>query len=193
VGSLMAKYLRVVLLMVCATLGTGLSSRGQSDAPGYSKIKGEMKVLSAVIDESMAQTFLPPFGVLEKTKGTYLPGFGVVFALEVNLYPMRAISMFNPRPLTKEEIQKGQKVKRERIGIIKQAVPRLLANHAHELDTLASEESVAVIVHLFQVQEEGEKLPSQIVMEVKKDELEQCWDKKVTYEQFLKQVRIVEY
>jgi hypothetical protein len=193
VGSLMARHLRVVLLMACATMGAVLPSYGQSDVPAYSKIKGEMKVLAAVIDESMAQTFHPPFGVLEKTKGTYLPGFGVVFALEVNLYPIRTLSMFNLKPLTKEEIEKGLKVKRERIGTIKQAVPRLLANHAHELDALASEESVAVIVHLFQVQEEGETLPSQIVMEVKKHELEQCWDKKLTYEQFLKQVRIVEY
>jgi hypothetical protein len=183
----------VTLVAVCATLGTGRPARSQSDTSHSSKFKGEMRVLSAVIDESMAQTFPPPFGVLEKTKGSYLAGFGVVFALEVNLYPLRPPSLFNLKPLTKEEIQKAQKIKLERIGIIKQAVPRLLANHAHELGDLSSDESVAVIVHLFQVQEEEEKLPSQIVVEVKKHDLDQCWDKRLTYEQFVKQVRINEY
>ena len=62
---------------------------GQWPSANFSALKGEMKVFEAVIDGTMAQIFAPPFGLLEKTQGTYLPGFGLAFSLEVNLYPMR--------------------------------------------------------------------------------------------------------
>ena len=73
-----------------------------------SALKNEMKVFEAVIDGTMAQTFAPPFGLLEKTQGTYLPGFGLAFSLEVNLYTLRSPSPFNMTPLSKVEIEKAQ-------------------------------------------------------------------------------------
>src|SRR5208337_2458571 len=110
----------------------------------------EMKVIEAVIDGTMAQTFAPPFGLLEKTQGTYLPGFGLAFSLEVNLYPLRAPNPFNMAPLSKAELEKAEKVKRERIATVKESVPRLLADHAMSLRDLGSADSVAVVVHLFE-------------------------------------------
>jgi len=50
-----------------------------------------------------------------------------------------------------------------------------------------------VVVHHFSVQSGGQDLPSQIVVQVRKRDLEQYWDKKLSYEQYLKQVRIVEF
>jgi hypothetical protein len=182
----------VVILALSAALGLAPHIRGQS-GKDFSKIKGEMKVLSAVIDESVAQTFRPPFGILEKTKGTYLPGFGAVFALEVNLYPTPMPTLFNLKPLTPEGVEKIRKVKLERIETMKQVIPRLLVNHAHELGDLDSGESIVVIIHLFQIQSDSDGLPSQIITEVKKQDLDQSWDKKLTYEQYLKQVRIIAY
>jgi len=87
------------------------SVRAQSPPSNPSALKAEMKVFEAVIDGTMAQTFAPPFGLLEKTKGTYLPGFGLAFSLEVNLYPMRAPNPFNMTRLSKAELDKGQKAK----------------------------------------------------------------------------------
>jgi hypothetical protein len=52
----------------------------QSPPPDLSALKGEMKVFEAVIDGTMGQAFAAPFGLLEKTKGTYLPGFGLAFS-----------------------------------------------------------------------------------------------------------------
>jgi hypothetical protein len=183
----------VGLLALVAILASVIAMFGQSKSPDYGALKGEMKAFSALIDDSMAQTFTPPFGVLEKTKGTYLPGFGVIFALEVNLYPLRSPSLFNLRPLTKQEIEKARKLKLRRIGIIERVIPRLLATHPSELQEVGSSESVAVVTHLFQVDMEQDDMPSQIVFEVKKQDLDQYWDKKLTYDEFLKQVRIVEF
>jgi hypothetical protein len=176
-----------LLLTLARTLGA------QSPAPNLSGLKGEIKVFEAVINETIVQTFAPPFGLLEKAKGTYLSDFGVIFSLEVNLYPVRIPNMFNVRPPTKEEVEKARKAKLERIGIIKQTMPRLLADHVNALREFPSGESVAVIVHLFHFQAEGENLPTQIIIEVKRSDLDLYSDRKLSYEQFLSHVKFSEF
>lgn len=166
---------------------------GQAEGLNAGALKAQMKVLEAVINETLAQTFAPPFGVLEKAKGSYLPDFGVVFSLEVNLYPVRLPNPFDLRPPTKEELEKARRAKIERIEIIKQTVPRLLADHASTLRELPANDSIAVVVHLFYAQVEGDNLPSQIVMEVRKSDLEQYWDKKLAFKDFRGKVRTLEF
>lgn len=165
---------------------------GAETGPNSTALKAQMKILEAVINETMGQTFSPPFGLLEKAKGTYLPSFGVVFGLEVNLYPVRIPNPFDLRPLSKEELAKARKVKLERIQTIEQAVPRLLADHASTLREIGPDESIAVVVHLFHLQAEGESLPTQIIMEVKKSDLDQYWDKKLSYDRLREKVTVLE-
>ena len=167
--------------------------RAQSPPSNLSALKGEMKVFEAVIDGTMAQTFAPPFGLLEKTKGTYLPGFGLAFSLEVNLYPMRAPNPFNSTPLTKAELDEGQKAKLARIATIKESVPRLLADHAMSLRDLGSDDSVAVVVHLFEMQPGQIKFPDQLVIETRKSDLDQFWDKKISYQELTAKMTILEF
>lgn len=164
---------------------------GQTE-PSSTALKAQMKVLEAVINESMGQTFSPPFGLLEKAKGTYLPNFGVVFSLEVNLYPVRVLNPFDLRPLSKEELEKARRVKLERIRTVKQAVPRLLADHASTLREIGPDESIAVVVHLFHFQAEGESLPTQIIMEVKRSDLDQYWDRKLSYDGLREKLKVLE-
>jgi hypothetical protein len=168
------------------------SVRAQSPPSNLSALKGEMKVFEAVIDGTMAQTFAPPFGLLQKTKGTYLPGFGLAFSLEVELYPMRTPNPFNVAPLTKAEIEKAQRVELERIATVKQSVPRLLADHAMSLRDLSADDSVAVVVHLFEMQTGDSKLPDQLVIESRKSDLDQFWDKKISYEELVGKMKILE-
>jgi hypothetical protein len=168
------------------------SVRAQSPPSNLSALKGEMKVFEAVIDGTMAQTFAPPFGLLEKTKGTYLPGFGLAFSLEVNLYPVRAPNPFNVAPLSKAELEKAQKEKRARIATVKESVPRLLADHAISLRDLNSDDSVAVVVHLFEMEPGDAKLPDQLVIESRKSDLDQFWDKKISYEGLVAKMKILE-
>ncbi len=112
----------VIVGLTCWLFSQG-SVWAQSPSSNITALKSEMKVFEAVIDGTMAQTFAPPFGLLEKTKGTYLPGFGLAFSLEVNLYPTRAPNPFNMAPLSKAEIEKAQKTERERIATVKASVP----------------------------------------------------------------------
>ena len=182
----------IATLAVGMVLLAGQLLMGRPEDPSHGILKAQMRVLEAVINETIGQTFAPPFGLLEKAKGTYLADFGVAFSLEVNLYPLRVPNMFNVIPFTKEELEKARKAKLERIGIIKQAVPRLLADHASALREVPPEESVAVIVHLFHFQAEGEKLPTQIVIQVKKRDLDQYWEKKLSYGELREKVKVLE-
>ena len=164
----------------------------QSPPSNLDSLRGEMKVFEAVIDGTMAQVFAPPFGVLQKTLGTYLPGFGLVFSLEVNLYPMRIATPFPTPPLSKAQLEKAQKVKVERIATIKKSIPRLLADHASSLRDLASGDHVAVVVHLFRLEAEEDGLPAQLVIETRKSDLNQFWDRQITYQQLVAKMTTLE-
>jgi hypothetical protein len=165
----------------------------QSPPSNLRALKGEMKVIEAVIDGTMAQTFALPFGLLETTKGTYLPGFGLAFSLEVNLYPLRSPNPFDMTPLSKAELDKAHKVTLERITTIKESVPRLLADHAMSLRDLSSSDSVAVVVHLFELHSDDVKIPDQLIIEAKKSDLDQFWDKKISYQELTARMTILEF
>jgi len=184
---------RAVMVGLACWLLPLWSVRAQSPPSNLSALKGEMKVIEAVIDGTMAQTFAQPFGLLEKTQGTYLPGFGLAFSLEVSLYPLRAPNPFNLTPLSKAELDTAQKAKLERIATIKESVPRLLADHAMSLRDLSSDDSVAVVVHLFEVQSGDTKFPDQLVIEARKSDLDQFWDKKISYKQLTAKMTILEF
>ena len=183
---------RVVMVGLACWLLSLWCVRAQSPPSNLSALKAEMKVFEAVIDGTMAKTFAPPFGLLEKTKGTYLPGFGLVFSLEVNLYPLRAPNPFDMSPLSKAELDKAQKAKHERLATIKESVPRLLADHAISLRDLGSDDSVAVAVHLFEVQSGDTKFPDQLVIETRKSDLDQFWDKKISYKELVAKMKVLE-
>lgn len=178
----------VIVLIASAVL----PAHSQSNASNLNALKGQMRVFEAVVDETMSQTFAFPFGLLEKTQGTYLPGFGMAFSLEVNLYPMRNPNPFDTRPLTEAELDKAQKVKKQRIATVRDVVPRLLADHAVSLRDLGPDDHVAVVVHLFEVNVEDTSMPGQLVIEAKKSDLDDFWDKKISYPQLVSKIKILE-
>jgi len=159
----------------------------------FSGLKAEMKVFETVIDGTMAPTFVAPFGLLEKTQGTYLPGFGLVFSLEVNLCPLRTPNPFDMTPLSKAELEKAAKTGRERVATIKESVPRLLADHAMSLHDLLSDNSVAVVVHLFEAGPVETKFPDQLVIATRKSDLDQYWERKISYQELVARMKVLEF
>jgi len=181
----------LLICLACWPLGVQCV-KGQWPTANVGALKGEMKVFEAVVDGTLAQTFAPPFGLLEKTQGTYLPGFGLAFSLEVNLYPLRTPTPFNMAPLSKAEIEKARKLKHDRIITVKESVPRLLADHAMSLRELDSSDSIAVVVHLFEVSTGESPSPEQIIVETRKSDLDQFWDKKISYRELLGKMKVLE-
>jgi len=184
---------RVVMVGLACWLLPLWCVRAQSPPSNPGALKGEMKVFEAVIDGTLAQTFSSPFGLLEKTKGTYLPGFGLVFSLEVNLYPLRAPNPFNMTPVSRAEIDQAQKARLERLAAIKESIPRLLADHAISLRDLHSNDSLAVVVHLFGAQSGDTNFPDQLVVETRKSDLDHFWDKKISYQELTAKMSILEF
>jgi hypothetical protein len=80
----------------------------------------------------------------------------------------------------------------ERIETIKRSVPRLLADHASSLRDLASNDHVAVVVHLFRLGAGYDGLPGQLVIETRKSDLNQFWDKQITYQQLVAKMTTLE-
>jgi hypothetical protein len=179
---------------VVLACGLGLATSGAAQNPPAKLValRGQMKIFEGVIDGNMAQVFSPPFGLLEKTLGTYLPGFGLAFSLEVNLSPARAFTPFGPPPMSQTEMKKAQQVKAERVAAVKELVPRLLADHASSLRDLTSDDHIAVVVHLFRLEEAEDRLPGQLVIETRMSDLNSFWDRQINYQQLLTRIKILE-
>ena len=78
---------RTLLLLIVL-----LVPRAQAQTHDYPAIKRQMQLFESLLNTALKQRFEQPFGILQEAKGTYLEGFGAVFSLEVNLYPMRVMS-----------------------------------------------------------------------------------------------------
>src|SRR5215831_19426128 len=97
----------------------GAEPASVSGAFDYSGIKKELVVFQGVVDTTVRQLFQGPFPILGSTKGTYLPEYGAVFNLEVNLYQIRHISPFDLRPHTNQELKEAYSAMLKRIETLK--------------------------------------------------------------------------
>jgi len=145
------------------------------------------------LNRSIRQTFELPFSLLQDAKGTYLPGFGVAFHLEVNLHPLRIISPFDLTPYTAEELEKAKRDKLERIRQLKSHLGQLLLEHGSSLSAMAPEQNIAVVVHLFNLPPESRDLPTQLVMLINRRTLLDYQAKRLTAEEFQKAGSVLEF
>jgi hypothetical protein len=60
------------------------------------------------------------------------------------------------------------------------------------LRDLASNDHVAVVVHLFRLGAGYDGLPGQLVIETRKSDLNQFWDKQITYQQLVAKMTTLE-
>lgn len=190
----MAWTLAVVVWAACAGQA---QVKGPGARPGVdlSALKTQLEAFQGVVNRDIAQAFAQPFVLLQDTKGTYLPQFGVVFHLEVNLHPLRSLNMFNLQPYTEEELQKARAAKLEKVRELKTRLSALLWEHGTELaDALPADQNVAVVVHLFNMpSEKGGGLPTQVVMETSRKALVEAQAKQLPAAEFEKQQAFLEF
>ena len=157
-------------------------------------MRNQLQLFQEYLNRNLQATFENPFVLLQDVKGTYLPQFGVVFHMEANLHPLRILSMFDIKPYTEEELRMVRESKLERIRQIKARVSDLLLEQGTELSALPAAQNVAVVVHLFNLpNEQTEGLPSQLVIEVSRNTLAEAKARKVTAQEFRKQVTFLEF
>ena len=131
-------------------------------------LRRQMTTFQGILTRELQQSFEQPFGLLQDVKGMYLSRYGVAFHMEVNLVPLRMLTMFDYRPYSEEELRATRDAKLARIQQLKAKLGDLLMANVQELAAVPQEQQIAVVVHLFNLPSERvEGLPSQVVVEVK--------------------------
>ena len=157
-------------------------------------LRVQLEAFQGIVNRSIAQAFEHPYTLLQDAKGSYLPRFGVVFHMEVNLHPLRLISPFDMRPYTPDELQRARETKLERIRELKARLSALFLEHGTKLTEVPPDQSVAVVVHLFNLpSEQSEGLPTQVVMETTRGALLEAQAQRMSAAEFQKQQVFLEF
>lgn len=159
---------------------------GAPPAVDLRALKTQLRAFQDILNRSIPQSFEQPFTLLQDTKGSYLPNFGAVFHLEVNLHPLRLISPFDMRPHTAEELQKARELKLQRIRQLKTHLSKLLLEYGVKLSEVPADQNVAIAVHLFNLPSEQSDLPTQLVIETSRGALLDAQARQLTIEEFQK-------
>jgi hypothetical protein len=148
-----------------------VAAEGPADLDGRA-VRADLRNSERQIDERVQQTTArAPFALLGPTRGAYLPGYGAVFSLEVNLVPVAGLSPFRPA-YSRQEIQKLNQDKRVKLGELRGQLRQLLVEQGAALTRLPPGEKVAIVVTLFNFNwEDVTGLPSQIVMQATRQTL----------------------
>lgn len=166
----MRRYLLVlVLCLLLAPLAA--SAVPPPPAPDNAALKRQMQELERVLNNTLSHMFGDrPFAVLQEAKSAYIPGFGVVAHMELNLYPMRFVWPFSPQPYSPKELKTEHEQKIVRLKELRLALRDLLVAQAGNLTQLSDEESLAVIVHFYN-QREYPEIPGQLVVQARRQAL----------------------
>lgn len=101
---------------------------------------------------------------ISATRGIYLPGYGAVFSVEVNLVPLANASPFR-RSYTAAEIRDINLRKRAAIEPLRRRMRQILIEEGLTLTDLSADLQVTLAVTLFHFPwEDRTSLPSQIVV-----------------------------
>jgi len=109
-----------------------------------------------------------PAEVLGVPQSAYINGYGAVFMTKLNLAPAAAITPFHP-VVKPEEVKRTHDIKAQRIDQLRTAMRTMLVDTAASLDSVPSDEQIALCVSLFYWNwENHEGLPNEIVMHAPK-------------------------
>lgn len=179
----------VMCLLLVASAGSGLATT--VDKQDLGKLRDQIGVLESVINQDLAQTFPGPFGYLDRARGAYLPGYGLVFTFEVNLNPLPpSTGPFGPGPKPQTDAERAAAINKHRESALELS-QRVLADFSHTLE-IRPEESVAIIVQGSAVGPRGID-KSTLVIRVQKRDIDQFRANAIDRAAFLNRIAVVEY
>jgi hypothetical protein len=157
----------------------------------YDSVRRELGDFETAIDDVIRDTFSNPFGLVNKPKGVYLPGYGQVFTFLVNIQRAVIKTPFG-------EYRTGQTVtpgeKRQRIEDFKDRLVRVLVDNGSKLNQLRPADSIAIVA-LFEDRnfpDEGNQNRT-VVLSVSKNDLDEWSAKPDRWKEFKQRVKIIEY
>jgi hypothetical protein len=190
-----------LVILLLWSLFASTASRGQGSEPvsfngalDYTAIKKDLAVFQGVIDTTVKQIIQGPFAILGSTKGTYLPEYGAVFNLEVNLYQIRQLSPFDFRPHTEKELNDAYNLMMKRIEDLKERLVKAMGEHGSSLEQLKPNDYLTVVVHLFSAETEAKRpAPSQMILRVKKSFITDYRENRLPLGDLAKKVELVQF
>jgi hypothetical protein len=195
--------LQFSFLILCSALILPIQAQTvASEAPqgtlDFAHIRRDLAVFQGVLDTTLKQSLPGPFQILGSSKGTYLPDYGAVFSLEVNVYQIRHLSPFDMRPYTQRELSDAYDQMMTRIELVKELIMRAMAEHGATLRQLGPGENLTVITHLFTGgfdarSDPKREFPSQLVFSVKESVINEYREAKINQDQFAKNVKLLQF
>jgi len=178
----------VLFLLLVASACSALAA--PVDKQDLSKLREQIGVLESVINQGLTQSFPGPFGYLDRARGAYLPGYGLVFTFEVNLNPLPQANPFGPAAKPQTDTDRLAAIKKHRQSALELS-QRVLADFSHTLE-INPDEWVAFIVHGSAVGPQGiEK--STLVIRAQKRDIDQFRANAIDRAAFLNRIAVVEY
>ncbi len=172
---------------VIAALLASAAFATDQDKANLVRVREQIRVFESVLDGSLNQNFPGPFAYLDKARGAYLPGYGVIFTFEVSL--SRPASLFDTQPTDKSRRDEAQ----QRRTAAKDLAEKALADFGHTMTSLlGASESVGIVIHTSNVTPQGLEKAT-IVVRAQKHDIDQFRANAITRDAFMKGLEVLEY
>jgi hypothetical protein len=177
-----------------ASQAQGAGSAAATRAVDYPAIKKDLDVFRGVVETTVRQNLQGFFPILGSTKWMYLPEYGAIFNLEVNLYQIRRLSPFDMRPHTEKELTDSYNSMMKRLESLKQELVKVLCTHGASLQQVKPSDNLTVVVHIFKQDLGADRpCPSQVILKIKKSTLEEGRQNRRPFEDLAKNVEIIQF
>lgn len=177
----------LILGLLCGG-GVSLAAAGQEHTD-LKKVAEQIRGFESLINENLAQTMPGPFAYLDKARGAYLPGYGIVFTFILNLsspsFPFETGSTPERERARQDELNR----RREQAKAVAQ---RVLADSGYLLSELAPTESAAIVIQTVNVKAQSIDR-STIVVRAGKETINAYRANTLDRNAFLHKLQVVEY
>ena len=182
-----------VLMLLVLGLTAGLQGAESANAAKFELARTQKDILrfEGVLDSVINSAFSSnPFALVQKTKGAYLPDYGVSLSFLINIH--RAVVSTPFGQLRNRDI--SAETKRQRIEELKEKLIKALQENGASISRLKKNERVTIIAYI-----EDRNFPDEpnsnktIVMSVLKKDLDEFGGKLNRSQEFKQRMKIVEY
>ena len=145
---------------------TGMLAFGAMEMPA-------LRAVEAAMNDRFRSGLNDPFDLLGTARGSYLPGYGAVFTVELNLVTLSplAYSPFN-QAAAPQEVAALHDRKMKKLAVLRDAMHDLMLMAGSTLTTLGGDERVTMEAFLFNYRwEKTAGLPHKLVMSAERQKL----------------------
>lgn len=158
---------------------------------GKSDLGKQLKRVERSIDGRFERFIDPsPMVLVGVTRGFHLERFGVVFSLEVNVFPTPNLSPFF-KGYDEEQKRNLNRRKKERLKSLESLARKILTEEAAKIEALPTDETVALAISMFYYNwEHIAGLPLHVVVQAPKSALLDYENGRLTDSEFNRQVEV---